>query len=154
MLGGIIGGSVDAFSTYAIAKAAKALFLNELIEFEKQEQLEVAKVHLLINLARIDNNYAEDEKMIIRTIANELNISDKAKTLLLNDIEHPKKFVVDMEPFKGDLMLSSSTLCALSQVAAIGGISPVEQMYINQLGQQMGCDAATIQLILQPAITQ
>lgn len=154
VLGGIIGGSVDAFSTYAIAKAAKALFLNEIIEFEKQEQLEVAKVHLLINLARIDNNYAEDEKMIIRTIANGLSISDKAKTLLLNDIEHPKKFVVDMEPFKGDLILSSSTLCALSQVAAIGGISSVEQMYINQLGQQMGCDAATIQLILQPAIAQ
>ena len=154
VLGGIIGGSVDAFSTYAIAKAAKALFLNEIIEFEKQEQLEVAKVHLLINLARIDNNYAEDEKMIIRTIANGLSISDKAKTLLLNDIEHPKKFVVDMEPFKGDLILSSSTLCALSQVAAIGGISSVEQMYINQLGQQMGCDAATIQLMLQPAIAQ
>lgn len=154
VLGGIIGGTVDAFSTYAIAKAAKALFLNEIIEFEKQEQLEVAKVHLLINLARIDNNYADDEKMIIRTIANGLNISDKVKALLQNDIEHPKKFVVDMEPFKGDLMLSSSTLCALSQVAAIGSISPVEQMYINQLGQQMGCDAATIQLMLQPAIAQ
>lgn len=154
VLGGIIGGTVDAFSTYAIAKAAKALFLNEIIEFEKQEQLEVAKIHLLINLARIDNNYGDDEKMIIRTIANGLNISDKVKTLLQNDIEQPKKFVVDMEPFKGDLMLSSSTLCALSQVAAIGSISPVEQMYINQLGQQMGCDAATIQLMLQPAIAQ
>lgn len=154
VLGGIIGGSVDAFSTYAIAKAAKALFLDEIIEFEKQEQLEIAKVHLLINLARIDNDYNEDEKMVIRTIASGLNISDKAKSLLLNDIEYPKKFVVNMEPFKEDLMLSSSTLCALAQIAAIGGISPVEQMYINQLGLQMGCDATTIQLMLQPAITQ
>lgn len=154
VLGGIIGGSVDAFSTYAIAKAAKALFLDDIIEFEKQEQLEIAKVHLLINIARIDNDYAEDEKMIIRTIAGGLNISDKAKNLLLNDIEHPKKFTVDMEPFKDDLMLSSSTLCALVQVASIGGISPVEQMYINQLGQQMGCDTATVQLMLLPAITQ
>lgn len=154
VLGGIIGGSMDAFSTYAIAKAAKALFLDEIIEFEKQEQLEIAKVHLLINLARIDNDYDEDEKMVIRTIAGGLNISDKAKSLLLNDIEHPKKFVVNMEPFKEDLMLSSSTLCALAQVAAIGGISPVEQMYINQLGLQMGCDATTVQLMLQPAITQ
>ena len=154
VLGGIIGGSVDAFSTYAIAKAAKALFLDEIIEFEKQEQLEIAKVHLLINLARIDNDYDEDEKMVIRTIAGGLNISNKAKSLLLNDIEHPKKFVVNMEPFKEDLMLSSSTLCALAQVAAIGSISPVEQMYINQLGLQMGCDATTVQLMLQPAITQ
>lgn len=154
VLGGLIGGSVDAFSTYAIAKAAKALFLDDIIEVEKQELLEIAKVHLLINLARIDNDYTEDEKMVIRTIADELNISDKAKSLLLNDIEHPKKFVVDMEPFKEDLMLSSSTLCALAQIAAIGGISPVEQMYINQLGLQMGCDATTIRLILQPAITQ
>ncbi len=153
VLGGIIGGTVDAFSTYAIAKAAKALFLNEIIEFEKQEQLEIAKIHLLINLARIDNDYAEDEKMIIRTIANGLNISDKSRTLLMNDIEHPKKFTVDMEPFKEDYMLYSSTLSALVQVAAIGGISSVEQMYINQLGQEMNCDTATIQQILQSAIT-
>lgn len=37
VLGGIVGGSVDALSTYAIAKAAKALFLNEIIDFEKQD---------------------------------------------------------------------------------------------------------------------
>lgn len=150
VLGGVIGGAVDGFSTYAIAKAAKAMFLEEIINFEKQEQLEVDKIHLLINLANVDNDYADDEKALIYAVASGLNISDKTKALLQNDIEHPKKFVVDMTPFKDDAMLASSTLCALSQVAQIGDISPVEKMYITELGQTMGFDLPTIQAMIEP----
>ena len=149
VLGGVVGGTIDAFSTYAIAKAAKALFLDEIIEFEKQEQLEIDKVHLLINLAQIDSNYGEEEKMLIRHIAEGLNISKKVKKELFKDIENPKKFTIDLEPFKSDLMLSASTLYALVQVAKVGGMSPVEDIYIRQLGQQMGCDETVINKIIE-----
>ena len=149
VLGGVVGGTIDAFSTHAIAKAAKALFLDEIIEFEKQEQLEIDKVHLLINLAQIDSNYGEEEKMLIRHIAEGLNISKKVKEELFKDIENPKKFTIDLELFKSDLMLSTSTLYALVQVAKIGGMSPVEDIYIRQLGQQMGCDESSINKILE-----
>lgn len=149
VLGGVVGGTIDAFSTHAIAKAAKALFLDEIIEFEKQEQLEIDKVHLLINLAQIDSNYGEEEKMLIRHIAEGLNISKKVKEELFKDIENPKKFTIDLELFKSDLMLSTSTLYALVQVAKIGGMSPVEDIYIRQLGQQMGCDESIINKILE-----
>ena len=149
VLGGVVGGTIDAFSTYAIAKAAKALFLDEIIEFEKQEQLEIDKVHLLINLAQIDSNYGEEEKMLIRHIAEGLNISKKVKEELFKDIENPKKFTIDLEPFKSDLMLSASTLYALVQVAKVGGMSPVEDIYIRQLGQQMGCDETVINKIIE-----
>jgi uncharacterized protein (DUF697 family) len=149
VLGGVVGGTIDAFSTYAIAKAAKALFLDEIIEFEKQEQLEIDKVHLLINLALIDYNYGEEEKMFIRHIAEGLNISKKVKEELFKDIENPKKFTIDLEPFKSDFMLSASTLYALVQVAKVGGMSPVEDIYIRQLGQQMGCDETVINKIIE-----
>ena len=56
ILGGVIGASVDALSTYAIAKAAKALFLNEIIDFEKQELIEQEKVKILINMALVDGD--------------------------------------------------------------------------------------------------
>lgn len=149
VLGGVVGGAVDAFSTYAIAKAAKALFLDEIIEFEKQEQLEIEKVHLLINLARIDSRYDEEEKTFIKYIADGLNISRNGKEGLYKDIENPKKFNVDLEVFKSDLMLSTSTLYALVQVAKLGGMSPVEDIYIRQLGQQMGCDESIINKIIE-----
>ena len=149
VLGGVVGGTIDAFSTYAIAKAAKALFLDEIIEFEKQEQLEIDKVHLLINLAQIDSVYDEEEKTLIKYIADGLNISHNGKEGLYKDIENPKKFNVDLELFKSDLMLSTSTLYALVQVAKLGGMSPVEDIYIRQLGQQMGCDESIINKIIE-----
>lgn len=149
ILGGVVSGTIDGFSTYAIAKAAKALFLNDIIEFEKQEQLEISKVRLLINLANVDSNYGTDEQLLIKTIIQGLNISPKVKDQLLYDAENPKKYIVDIEPFKTDLMLSSSTLYALVQVAKIGGMSPVEDVYIHQLGQQMGCDETIINKIIE-----
>lgn len=149
ILGGVVSGTIDGFSTYAIAKAAKALFLNDIIEFEKQEQLEISKVRLLINLANVDSNYGTDEQLLIKTIIQGLNISPKVKDQLLYDAETPKKYIVDIEPFKTDLMLSSSTLYALVQVAKIGGMSPVEDVYIHQLGQQMGCDETIINKIIE-----
>jgi len=62
VLGGVVGGTVDAMSTYAIAKAAKALFLNEIIDLEKQEQIEIAKAKLVLNMALVDGDFSQDEE--------------------------------------------------------------------------------------------
>ena len=68
VLGGVVGGTVDAMSTYAIAKAAKALFLNEIIDFEKQEQIEIAKAKLILNMALVDGNFSQDDLMNATTL--------------------------------------------------------------------------------------
>ena len=149
ILGGFVGGTVDALSTYSIAKAAKALFLNEIIEFEKQEQIEVSKVHFLINLAKIDSNYGNDEKVFIKAIVEGLNISQPVKDELLLDVDNPKKFVIDLTPFQEDYMLATSTLYALTKVAEIGGVSPIEQIYLRKIGVDMGCNEDDIKIILQ-----
>lgn len=148
IIGGIVGGTIDALSTYAIAQAAKAFFLDDIINFEKQEKIEATKIHLLINLAQVDNNYDVEEKFLIKSIIEGLNLSPQVRKSLHHDVEHPKRFEVDLTPFKEDLVLSSSTLHVLCQVANIGGITPVEKIYINQIGKQMGCDENTINLLM------
>ncbi len=108
VLGGFVGGTVDAMSTYAIAKAAKALFLNEIIDFEKQEQIEIAKAKLILNMALVDGNFSQDvlmnattllsgmaqlakadgtlhpaEKLYLQTLGHELGYTDDALKLLV-----------------------------------------------------------------------
>lgn len=139
ILGGIVGGSVDALSTYAIAKAAKALFLNDIIDFEKQEQMEISKVRLIINMSLVDGVYAPEEADVLRVIVGAMNISNKAQTMLLAEIEHPKQQKIDLTPFKEDMLNSSALLGALTQLAKADGVMhPAEVIYLNSLGHELG----------------
>ena len=138
-IGGIVGGSVDAISTYAIAKTAKAMFLNEIIDSEKQEQIEVDKMRILINMALVDGGYDKKEAELLKIIAGSLNISDKALSMLTSEIDHPKVHKVDLSPFKDDFMYSSTLIAGLSQIAkADGTIHPAEKMYITSLAKELG----------------
>lgn len=150
ILGGVVGGSIDALSTYAIAKAAKALFLNDIINFEKQEQIEISKVRLVINMALVDGVYSPEESEVLKILVNGMNISDKGKTILFAEIDKPKQQKVDLAPFKDDLMSSTSLLAGLSQLAkADGTIHPAEKLYLHSLGQELGYDDDAIKLISQ-----
>lgn len=149
ILGGIVGGSVDALSTYAIAKAAKALFLNEIIDFEKQEQIEIAKVRLIINMALVDGKYSAEEAEVLKTIAGALNISDRGQKILLSEIDHPKQQKIDLAPFKDDIMYSSTLLAGLSQlVKADGTTHPAELIYLNSIGHELGYTEDSMKLII------
>ena len=77
-MGGVVGGSIDALSTYSIAKAAKALFLNDIIDFEKQEEIETAKIRLVINMALVDGVYSAEESEMLKILVQSMNLSDKA----------------------------------------------------------------------------
>lgn len=138
-IGGIVGGSVDAISTYAIAKTAKAMFLNEIIDFEKQEQIEVDKMRILINMALVDGIYDKKEAELLKIIAGSLNISDKALLMLTSEIDHPKIHKVDLSPFKDDFMYSSTLIAGLSQIAKSDGtIHTAEKMYITSIAKELG----------------
>ena len=148
VLGGIVGGSVDALSTYAIAKAAKALFLNDIIDFEKQEQIEINKVQLLINMALVDGVYSPEEAEVLKVIVGGLNISPKAQTVLLGEIERPKQQKVDLTPFKDDVMYAATLLSGLSQlVMADGTIHPAEKIYLYSLAHELGYTDEMLQQI-------
>ena len=150
ILGGIVGGTVDALSTYAIAKAAKALFLNEIIDMEKEEQLEIARVRCIINMALVDGVYSPEEEDVLKILVSSLNISDKGKKLLFAEIEKPQRQTIDYTPFKEDLVLSSSLMSGLTQLASADGtIQPAEKIYLMSLGKEIGMDETMVNAFMQ-----
>ncbi len=139
VLGGVVGGTVDAMSTYAIAKAAKALFLNDIIDFEKQEQIEIAKIKLAINMALIDGAYSAEETEVLKVLVGAMNLSDKSRTMLYAEINSPKRNKVDLSVFKDDLMDITTLLSGLAQLAkADGTLHPAEKLYLHTLGKELG----------------
>ena len=139
VVGGVVGGSIDALSTYSIAKAAKALFLNDIIDFEKQEEIETAKIRLVINMALVDGVYSAEESEMLKTLVQSMNLSDKSRTMLFAEIESPKQQKVDLSVFKDDMMNSTILMAALAQLAkADGTLHPAEKLYLQSLGHELG----------------
>ena len=139
VLGGVVGGSIDALSTYSIAKAAKALFLNDIIDFEKQEEIEIAKIRLVINMALVDGAYSAEESEMLKILIQGMNLSDKSRTMLFAEIENPKQKKVDLGVFKDDMMSSTTLMAVLAQLAkADGTLHPAEKLYLYTLGHELG----------------
>lgn len=149
LIGGFVGGSVDALSTYAIAQAAKALFLGDMIDFERQEKLEINRMRVLMNMALVDGIYGEDEKNILFEIASSLSLSEKAMTQLQSEINAPKRQEVDLSLFKNDPMLSACLLGTLNDIIlADGQMHMAEKIYFTTLAKDLGYDEATLKQIL------
>jgi uncharacterized tellurite resistance protein B-like protein len=149
LIGGFVGGSVDALSTYAIAQTAKALFLGDMIDFERQEALELNRMRVLMNMALVDGIYGEDEKNLLLQIASSLTLSEKVQTQLYAEINTPKRQNVDLKLFKDDPMLSACLLGTLNDIiSADGQIHPAEKIYFNTLAKDLGYDETTLNQLL------
>ena len=149
-MGGVVGGTVDAMSTYAIAKAAKALFLNEIIDFEKQEQIEIAKAKLILNMALVDGDFSQDEENLLKVLVGGMNISDKSRALLFAEIDNQKQQKVDLNIFKDDLMNATTLLSGLAQLAkADGTLHPAEKLYLQTLGHELGYTDDALKLLVE-----
>ena len=150
VLGGVVGGSIDALSTYSIAKAAKALFLNDIIDFEKQEEIEIAKIRLVINMALVDGAYSAEESEMLKILIQGMNLSDKSRTLLFAEIENPKQKKVDLGVFKDDMMSSTTLMAVLAQLAkADGSLHPAEKLYLQSLGHELGYADEDLKLLTE-----
>lgn len=149
ILGGFVGGTIDAFSTYAIAKAASAMFLDEIIDFEKQEKIEVEKVRLMINMALVDGEFTEQEKLTLKALASHLSISQKSIQILDDEIEHPKLRKVDLTYFKSDALNAISLMSVLHRVACVDGpLDMSEILYFKTLCKELEYDDAFVADIL------
>ena len=149
LIGGFVGGSVDALSTYTIAQTAKALFLGDMIDFERQETLELNRMRVLMNMALVDGIYGEDEKNLLLQIASSLTLSEKVQTQLYAEINTPKRQNVDLKLFKDDPMLSACLLGTLNDIiSADGQIHPAEKIYFNTLAKDLGYDETTLNQLL------
>lgn len=150
VVGGVVGGSIDALSTYSIAKAAKALFLNDIIDFEKQEQIEIAKIRLVINMALLDGVYSDEESAVLKVLVNGVNLSDKSRAMLCTEIDNPKQHKVDLSIFKDDMLNSTTLMSGLSQLAkADGTLHPAEKLYLQTLGHELGYADDSLKLLIE-----
>ncbi len=150
VLGGVVGGSIDALSTYSIAKAVKALFLNDIIDFEKQEEIEIAKIRLVINMALVDGAYSAEESEMLKILIQGMNLSDKSRTMLFAEIENPKQKKVDLSVFKDDIMSSTTLMAVLAQLAkADGSLHPAEKLYLQSLGHELGYADEDLKLLTE-----
>ena len=137
-------------STYAIAKAAKALFMNEIIDFEKQEQIEIEKAKLILNMALVDGDFSQDETELLKVLVGSMNISDKSRALLFAEIEKTKQQKVDLNIFKDDLMNATTLLSGLAQLAkADGTLHPAEKLYLQTLGHELGYTDDALKLLVE-----
>ena len=115
------------------------LFLHDIIDFEKQEEIETAKIRLVINMALVDGVYSAEESEMLKILVQGMNLSDKSRTMLFAEIESPKQQKVDLSVFKDDMMNSTTLMAALAQLAkAEGTLHPAEKLYLQSLGHELG----------------
>ena len=139
LLGGVVGASVDAFTTYAVAKTAQVIFLKDILDTEKQEQIEISRFQVLVNMALVDGKYGDEEKDLLLKLTGNIDFSKETYDKIFDIIEHPKKVEVDLTPFKKDLMLSAYLLQCLSNlVHADGTYSIAEKIYMKDLIEKLG----------------
>ena len=139
ILGGVVGAGVDAFSTYSIAKAAQALFLKDIIDFEKQELVEMEKVKLMINLCLVSGALDEEENNMLLGITETLSISEENKGKLFAIIAKPISQKIDFSLFKDDVVGGMSVMSVMNQfLKAKGAICTAEAVYIKYIGKELG----------------
>lgn len=139
ILGGVVGAGVDAFSTYSIAKAAQALFLKEVIDFEKQEFVEMEKVKLMINLCLVSGALDEEENNMLLGITESLSISEENKEKLFAIIAKPVSQKIDFSMFKDDVVGGMSVMSVMNQfLKAKGNACQAEVVYMKYVGKELG----------------
>lgn len=144
VLGGLVGAGIDACSTYAIAKAAKALFLGGIIDFEKQEKIEIEKIRLLHNLALLG-----DKKSRLSCMVDSSDFSEQTKDSIRELLESDKSHNIDFSLFEDEILRISVMSSAVDLAKADSQISTAELMYLKSIGKKLKLDAETVETFLK-----
>ena len=145
---GLVGAGISAIATYAIAQAAKAIFLKKPVDFTKQEQLEIDKARVLINMAKADGKISSKEVELLKSLAFSLNLSPKAVAMLKTEMVKPDIQKVDLSGLKEDKMNAITLLTGLVRIAkADGTIHPAEKIYISSVAKELDCQDYVVKLL-------
>ena len=145
---GLVGAGISAIATFAIAQAAKAVFLKKEVDFTKQEQLEIEKARVLINMAKADGKISPAEIELLKSMASSLNLPPKSVALLRAEIAKPGIQKVDFSGLKEDKMNAITLLTGLVRIAkADGSIHPAEKIYISSVAKELDCQDYVVKLL-------
>lgn len=149
-ISGIIGSSIDALTTYSIAKAAQSQFLGEIIKQESFCKMQEQRIKLLINMAHIDNELAKKEEILIQKLINNSDLSEEKKSELSTLIPEPIPLKIDFSVFKEEKAYAVNMITSLiSIINADGTIHPSERLYLMEIAKEVSVDKEEVTAIIE-----
>lgn len=149
VVGGLIGGTLDALATNVIANAAKNMFLKDTIETERLDKFESIRIKALINMAKVDNHFSVEEREMIEEIIEDSTIPENEKQNLRDLMNKRELINIDFSIFRKNSLYGFSLLNSLvSIMLADGKIQPAESLYLKKMAKEIGVSSSVITEIL------
>lgn len=149
IISGIIGTSLDALTTYGIAKAAQELFLGEIMKEESLSKMQQERIKLLINMAYIDGELADSEKELIQQMIDDSGFSENKREELTVAMLDAAPIKIDFSPFKEEKVYAVNAITGLVSVMnADGKIHPSEKLYLMEIAKEINISKDEIEDII------
>lgn len=150
VVGGIIGGSMNALATKTFGRVAKNIFINDktdtdsfIIDVESEvienPDLELIKFYTYINLIKIDNRTTNEEHELFEYFINNSLLYDNMKTMLIQKLNSKEMIEVDYSSFKNSPNNSIQFFENLIKMAKIDNdLHFKEKIFIKNIGKEIG----------------
>ena len=100
---------------------------------------DMPKVQTLINLIKVDNTVADEERYFIQTIIDAADLTESEKDGLRQAVDRKEKFTVDYSTFKSSPDDAIALIVDLVTLAKRDNVFHVtERMFIRQIGKILG----------------
>jgi uncharacterized tellurite resistance protein B-like protein len=151
LLGGIVGGSINAIATNSIGNIARATFIRistnsliaeEFIDFitakEDSPNFELLKFYAYLNIIKIDGVKKAEEYSLFNNMINFSLINDDLKIILNRKLDSSEIEKIDFTLFKNNPEQISSLISNLVFIAKCDDeIHIAEKMYIKEIAKQL-----------------
>lgn len=149
IVSGVIGTSIDTLTTYGILKTAQGLFLGDIMQQEALTNMQEQRIRLLINMAHVDNELAEEEKELILQMINDSDFSEDKKQELASTISETTPLKIDFSPFKEERVYAINIMTSLVSVMnADGKIHLSEKLYLMEIAKELNISKDEIEIII------
>lgn len=149
IISGIIGTSLDALTTYGIAKTAQELFLGEIMKEESLYRMQHERIKLLINMAHVDGELADSEIELIQQMIEDSGFSENKRQELISAMFNKEPVKIDFSPFKEEKVYAVNAITGLVSVMnADGKIHLSEKLYLMEIAKEINISKNEIEDII------
>lgn len=126
-------------------------------EFEMQEEtdtnipnLELLKIQICINVAKIDFDMQESEVEFLSQLIEESELDDDAKMNLIEQLHLKELIDVDLNLLKNNDLYALALIESLSSIIKIdGSVKFVEKIYFNKIAKELGFSKEEVKEMLE-----
>lgn len=152
VIGGIVGGSVNAIMTNSIGNIARETFIkcstrepiaDQFIDFmnvcDDTSNVELLKLYSYLNIVKVDGHIKEEEYKLFDNMINSSLLDDNTKMMLIQKLNSKEIDVIDYSHFLNYPEQSLELLKNLILIAKCDGDFHItEKMFIKNVGKQIG----------------